>query len=102
MKVKMFSVLLTLFLAVGLASAQTYAVLDFPGGESTSALGINDAAKIVGRYLKDGAWHGFQYESGVYSDLPMEIARAINKSGDIVGNIGCGGQLLRGGVLIGI
>ncbi len=47
---------------------------------STTAMGINDAGKIVGQYTDDGSSHGFLYQDGAFTtiDYPEASSTAIN------------------------
>lgn len=96
---KMISTLfLLLALAIG-AQAQTVTVIDFPEADFTSAFGINETDQIVGRYFKSGGIFGFLYDTGVFTTLPIEIARDINGNSDIVGFTNNRGRLIRAGVV---
>lgn len=77
----------------GAAGAYTFANIDFPSADSTTALGINNNNDIVGIYDKDGATRGFVLEGNTYSTLAYPgadytIASGINDSGDVVGYYG--------------
>src|SRR5262250_1729211 len=84
-----------LILLCPLASwAQNYEVtlLDFPGAINTFARGINQHGIVVGGYaLPGGAFRGFIYDDGSFSDFVVPGAThdtqawAINGAGHIVG-----------------
>lgn len=66
--------------------------IDFPGGNSTQARGINQQGDVVGIYSdpNTGLWRGFQLSGGSYSKIDVPGAsqtypRGINKKGDVVG-----------------
>jgi uncharacterized membrane protein len=83
-----------------LAFADSYSLilLDFPLPEGsgtsdyTSGTGINDKGQVVGEYRDAGLYHGFIYDTGVFTtfDVPFSgVAEtaplAINNRGQIVG-----------------
>jgi len=87
------AILLTVLVvcAAGL-NAQTFIPINFPGGISTEAHGINAFGQIVGSWTDAGnKSHGFLYDAGVYTsiDYPGTVqgtdARSINNAGEIVG-----------------
>ncbi len=72
-------------------SGATYTSFNFPGGEDTEAVGVNNAGDIVG-YFNDsaGVYHGFLLSGSTYTqiDVPGAIgtfAYGINDAGSIVG-----------------
>ena len=70
--------------------AATWTTIDYPGADSTQALGINNNGDIVGLYVQANATHGFVYTAGTFTsiDVPgatQTVARGINDSGLIVG-----------------
>jgi probable HAF family extracellular repeat protein len=69
-----------------------YITLDYPGAVATQAMGINNAAQIVGGYFdaQKGLEHGFLKSGGLYTtvDYPGAYtteADLINAAGQIVG-----------------
>jgi len=106
-------VVLTLLALVFSASAQfTFTSLDYPGGNLTTARGINDHGQIVGAYRTVPPRHALLIENGQYIPLAPETLLAtdyseafkINDRGDVVGvfidvNGFEHGFLLRKGVL---
>ncbi len=65
--------------------------LDYPGGQLTQALAINDSGAIVGIYnIKFTGPHGFLYQSGVYRNIDFPgsiftVPGAINNEGVVAG-----------------
>ena len=84
---------LTVILGVALqAQNYSFTTIDFPGGNSTQARGINQHGDIVGLYNDPGTglWRGFQLSGGSYSKIDVPGAsqtypRGINKNKDVVG-----------------
>jgi len=81
-------ILLLVCAAPGIAA--TWTTIDYPGADSTQALGINNNGDIVGLYTLGGQTHGFLYKAGTFSsiDVPgaiQTVAQGINDSGLIVG-----------------
>jgi probable HAF family extracellular repeat protein len=70
----------------------TLTSFDVPGAIGlTEGKGINDAGKLVGYYISDGAIHGFLKNGNTFTsiDVPGVIytnARAINNLGQILGD----------------
>lgn len=59
-------------------------------GAGTSAHGINDGGRIVGRTIHSSAYDGFRYDNGKFQWLPQfdshtTLAYRVNQSGNIVG-----------------
>ena len=72
------------------------------GGKDSSGLAINDAGQVVGAAsTASGFQHAFLYSGGKMIDLtpgaPNAIARAINASGQVVGDTTNGAFLYSGG-----
>jgi probable HAF family extracellular repeat protein len=68
----------------------SFTTIDFPGAESTFAVGINDSGQIVGHYYDGRFFHSFLYSAGSFTtiDIPGPFstdAWGINHSGQIVG-----------------
>ena len=84
---------LAIFLASGALAADTnpFTLIDYPGGSSTQAWGINSRGDVVGVYTgADKNSHGFLFNSGKFTpiDYPrsaVTVADGINPQGDIVG-----------------
>jgi len=57
------------------------------GGSYSWANGVNDAGHVVGwSHTKNGDWHAFLWDSiNGMTDLGLGIARAINDSGQVIG-----------------
>ena len=76
-------------------SSGIYTQIDFPGAQSTQALGINNSGQVVGDYeTAFGRSEGFVYSAGVYTHksilrdrwgLPLSFF-GINDNGQIVGD----------------
>ncbi len=75
----------------GIACAQTFTTIDFPGAINTQPTGITSSGIIVGSYTSvDGNKHGFVLAAGkfVSIDVPngsQTSVNSINSSGDMVG-----------------
>jgi uncharacterized membrane protein len=70
---------------------ETYKTIDYPGAEFTVATGINDSDTIVGYYLVDGIYHGFQDVGGTLTTIDEPGASftqifGINNAGQISGS----------------
>ena len=83
--------MLMVALTAGL-NAQTFVPINFPGGKSTTAHGINAFGQIVGSWTdSSNLAHGFLYDAGTYTsfDYPGTVqgtaAFGINNAGEIVG-----------------
>ncbi len=69
----------------------SFANIDYPGAEYTTANGINDSAAVVGYYFgSDGVVHGFLYNGTTYSEIDYPGASStgpagINNNGVITG-----------------
>lgn len=69
----------------------TFATLDFPGAQATTAFAVNDADTIVGFYLINNTGpHAFLYQNGTFTtiDFPgsgYTIATAVNNLGAVAG-----------------
>ena len=61
------------------AASDSFTTIDQPGASDTYLYGINDIGGIV------GAFPGFQYENGVFTDIPAPRPSDINNAGQIVG-----------------
>ena len=61
------------------AASYSFTTIDQPGASDTYLYGINDIGGIV------GAFPGFQYENGVFTDIPAPRPSDINNAGQIVG-----------------
>jgi probable HAF family extracellular repeat protein len=62
------------------AASDSFTTIDQPGASDTYLYGINDIGGIV------GAFPGFQYENGVFTDIPAPRPSDINNAGQIVGS----------------
>ena len=83
---------LTLLLPKGLvAQAYTYVEINFPGADSTTPSGVNDASQVVGFWEDNNEHlHGFYWDGTNYSNLDYPGASdtealGINNSGEISG-----------------
>ena len=85
------ALLMCVFLA-GIAFAQTFTTIDFPGATDTQPTAITPSGIIVGRYTSaDGNLHGFVLTAGrfVSIDVPNGSQTEVNwmnASGDMVGD----------------
>lgn len=85
--------------------AGVYKSIDPPGSAHTEAWGINDLGQIVGFYsLATGSSvYGFLLSNGAFANVPPPAGQTvvypidINRSGDIVGELGSSSFLLSGG-----
>jgi len=80
----------SLFSIAAYAVPPVFSTIDFPGGDSSEALGINNGGQIVGYYTVAGQFHGYLFSGGVFSviDFPGSsgtIPASINNAGDVVG-----------------
>jgi len=87
------SVLLSTLVAAHAAS-YTFTTIDVPNASRTLAFGINDGGQIVGFYEGASGYHGFLYDSGIFTPLDIPFAGAatgttrafgLNNRGQIVG-----------------
>src|SRR5229473_2372283 len=74
----------------GLAGADGFTTIDFPGATFNSAMGINSHGDIVGQYNTPGRVHGYLWREGKFApiDFPgatFSLSRGITPRGDIVG-----------------
>ncbi|MGI8435709.1 MAG: hypothetical protein ACR2NX_02230 [Chthoniobacterales bacterium] len=81
------------FLHGFLLSGTTYIEVDFPGSDSTTIGGLNDAGDVVGDFTVPGAFFEKAFAEIGGTATPLEIPRAkagtgygINNRGEIVGN----------------
>ncbi len=80
-------------LAVSASGQFTYTSLDYPGGNLTTARGVNDHGVIVGAYRITSPRHALMIQAGQYIPLAPETilganvseAFKINDRGDVVG-----------------
>jgi hypothetical protein len=91
---------------VRLASGALISPIGYPPGLYTKLSAINDAGAAVGYYLDIGP-HGFVYNAGTYTTIPVSegnIAAAINNTGDVVGfytrNLSGVGFIVLGGMIV--
>jgi len=82
--------------APAVASEKTFTTIDFPGADSSMAVGINARGDIVGVYGVVGMNHGFLLSRGEFTaidfpDVTFTRADGINRDGDIVGAYRLGG-----------
>ena len=87
---RLFATLVAFSFSIGLASGQTFTVIDYPGATNTYAQGINKGGDIVGYYGISGVQHGYLLSAGKFTviDYPGATgtsAWGINSQGDIVG-----------------
>ena len=87
-------VLIMILSAISLHAQSSYnfQTIDFPGGSSTQARGINQQGDVVGLYAdpSTGLFHGFRLSGKVFSKIDFPGAtqtypRGINATGNIVG-----------------
>src|SRR5262249_6717914 len=85
---------LTIILSIALhaQNGYTFSNIDFPGGTSTQARGINQQGDVVGIYTypRTGRIRGFRLSGGIYSKIDFPGAtqtypRGINNKKDVVG-----------------
>jgi len=84
-------------LSLGVARAQRFTTIDFPGSTRTVARWINPESDIAGFYDAGGTTHGFlRSKDGTltpinFPDAHITEATSINPEGDIVGFYGADG-----------
>jgi probable HAF family extracellular repeat protein len=74
------------------ATSFTFATIDVPGSNSTTAFGINNAGQISGTFHNSSGEHGFVDTGGIFTtiDVPFAVpfttvVNGINDAGDVVG-----------------
>ena len=84
------AVTLPMFLLVVLAHGVTWTSIDFPGSAETYGRGVNSSGDVVGFFFDGHQYHGFLFQSGIYSaiDFPGStgtVVDGVNDSDDVVG-----------------
>jgi len=75
------------------AVSETFQTVDFSGGSTQTAGGVNDSGQIVGHYSDSlGVFHGYELSGGTYTTINVSFSGAvdtfpygIDNAGDIVG-----------------
>jgi probable HAF family extracellular repeat protein len=63
-------------------------ILDFPGGNLTEAIGVNDDGQVVGDYLdRDGKFHGFFWDAGLFLTIDVPFPDAITSAPTAINNV---------------
>ena len=94
-----------IFAMAGLAMAQNYTIIDYPGATNTYAAGINNGGDILGYYQVPGvASRGFLLSAGKFTQVDYPDAKStnpkgINALGDIVGTYTDTGGTMHGFLL---
>lgn len=98
-----------IFTPGGVATAQDFTTIDYPGSTHTQAFGINDAGDVVGGYFttvnaNGPPAHGFLLSGGKYTQIDYPDAKntwvnAINSQGTMVGTYVDAGGKMHGFVL---
>jgi len=81
-----------------LPATNQYKIFNYPGADSTIALGINDANTVVGTFANGDTQHGFFLVNGTkftqydVTGSSGTVIQGINNAGDFAGTVGANGD----------